>query len=83
MAKPKVKPEHPAQVQPDAPVTEMPIVETASTANERIAKYFKAYPHADSLHETTDGQVFIDPQYAREHQKTIDANKEVIIYERP
>lgn len=43
---------------------------------KKLQKYFDAYPGVVAFHVTSDGQTFIDTQWAREHQKTLGPGKE-------
>lgn len=49
----------------------------------KLAPYFKHYPHETAFHITSDGNVFLGKNgvEAKEHQKSIDATKEVVVYE--
>jgi hypothetical protein len=60
--------------------------ETATVAQEEpdemtafIALYRKSYPKENVFHVTSDWQVFLghDLQYAKTHQKQVDANRQV------
>lgn len=59
----------PATDQADKPAEKKP------EADKRIAPYFKAYPKCDVFFRTSDGQVFLQEDLAKNHQRTLKKGK--------
>jgi len=49
---------------------------------KKLQPYFDVHPATDKFFVTSDGQPFFEQQWAREHQKTVDASLQVIIINR-
>jgi hypothetical protein len=62
---------------------EIDIPKPANKLDELMQPYLKAYPNNKTFYISSDGQVFLEQnkQFAVDHQKTIDANTEVGVYE--
>lgn len=53
-----------------------------SAIRKSLQPYFDSYPGRDTLHLTSDGTPFLEKQWAVEHQKTVDPDREVITVNR-
>jgi hypothetical protein len=49
---------------------------------KKMQPYFDSHPKVDMFFVTSDGQPFFELQWAREHQKRLDASKPVITLNR-
>lgn len=46
------------------------------TLRKKLEPYFESHPKVDVFYVTSDGTLFFEKQWAREHQKTLDPQKE-------
>lgn len=47
---------------------------------EKLSPYLEAYPNQKEFHITSDGQVFLNETFAKEHQRSLKDGKEVVSF---